>query len=256
MVKLRALNVAFEAKTEGTNAAIIAGTGRIWFEKGIDHGNGNNEYCGIGIAEIRYIEHCERFITRRFDELWPDGLIFGANEPKVGSLSTIIEGEYVYLYSEYKGNTILARAWSPMTTSRNLYRFWDGQDFVEDYNAAVPIPAFQDIPQGAVVRSHLFGRKKNYIFVGVDKWLDSKIQVGAAETLEGPWEVWPVALTQGIHIEDGFRYCIYPHLFASHTRNGELLVTWSEQWPGGVIAGKLQFQTSEEECEEQCELNE
>ena len=159
--------------TEGTNAAIIAGTGRIWFEKGIDHGNGNNEYCGIGIAEIKYSDFCEKINTKRFDEMWPTGLIFGPSEPKVGSLSSIVEGEYVYLYSEYKGNTILARAWSPMTTARNLYRFWNGQDYVEDYDAAVPIPAFQDIPQGAVVRSCLFGKTKQYLFVGVSKWVDS-----------------------------------------------------------------------------------
>ena len=206
------------------------------------------------MAEIRYIEFCERIITRRFDDMWPNGLMFEANEPKVGSLSSIVEGDYVYLYSEYRGNTILARAWSPMTTSRNLYRYWDGQDYVEDYDAAVPLAAFQDLPQGAVVRSNFFGKQKKYVFVGVSKWADSKIQVGAAETLEGPWEVWPVGLTEGIDKKDGFRYCIYPHLFASRTHKAEMMVTWSEQWPGGVVAGKVHFQTNEEECTEDCEL--
>lgn len=227
-------------------------SGRAWFEKGIDHGNGNNEYIGIGLAEVNYHEYCSQMIVKRFDEMCPSGLLYGPNEPKVGSLSALIEGDYVYLFSEYKGNTILARAWSPMTSSRNLYRFWNGQDYVEDYDEAVPIAAFQDFPQGAVVRSNLFGKHKHYVFVGVSKWADSQIQVGAAEKLEGPWEVFPVALTQGIGKTDGFRYCIYPHLFASHTGKAELMVTWSEQYPGGVIAGKVHFQTGEEVCEEEC----
>ena len=63
-----------------------------------------------------------------------------------------------------------------------------------------------------------------------------------------------MAMTQGINKTDRFRYCIYPHLFASHTRNAELMVTWSEQWPGGVIAGRVEFLTEEQVCDEECEL--
>ena len=124
---------------------------------------------------------------------------------------------------------------------------------MKDYTSAAPMSAFDDIPQGAIIRSNLFGKHKEYAFVGVSKWCDSLIRVGAAGGLEGPWEIWPVAMTQGINKTDGFRYCIYPHLFASYTRNAELMVTWSEQWPGGVIAGRVKFLTKEQVCEE-CEL--
>jgi hypothetical protein len=234
--------------------SFLAGTGRIWFEKGTISSGGDNEYCGIGLAIIHYNHTCERLTTQRLEGTLDNGLFFGAKEPKVGSFSTLIEGPFAYLWGEYNGHIVLARTRQEESSIRDLYGFWNGTDYVTDFTGAAPISAFDEIPQGQIFRSDLFGKQKRYVFVGVSKWCDSLIRVGAAERLEGPWEVWPVAMTQGINITNGFRYCIYPHLFASHTRNAELLVTWSEQWPGGVIAGKVNFLTEEQACEEECEL--
>ena len=230
------------------------GTGRIWFQKGIDKGNGDNEYCGVGLAEVKYNYVCEQLTTKRFSDISADGLLFGADEPKVGSFSCLIEGSFAYLWGEYQGNIILARTCQYMPTSRSLYTFWNGIDYVPNYTTAAPISGFDGIPQGQIVRSHLFSKRKEYVFVGVSKYCDSQIRLGAAEHLEGPWEVWPVCMTKPIDQPNGFRYCMYPHLFASHTRKAELMVTWSEQWPGGVVAGKVKFLTEEEVCEEKCEL--
>ncbi|KAK3173792.1 hypothetical protein OEA41_007124 [Lepraria neglecta] len=210
--------------------------------------------CGIGLAEIHYNHACERLTIKRFDGTLDNGLLFGANEPKVGSFSTLIEGPFAYLWGEYNGHIILARTCQQEPSTRDLYEFWNGTDYVKDYTSAGPMSAFDDIPKGAIIRSNLFGKHKKYVFVGVSKWCDSLIRVGAAEGSEGPWEIWPVAMTQGINKTDGFRYCIYPHMFASHTRNAELMVTWSEQWPGGVFAGRVKFLTEELVCEEECEL--
>ena len=178
------------------------------------------------------------------------GMLFGPDEPRIGSLSTLVHGSFVYLWSLYKDKLILGRTPRCITTWTSAYTFWTGSDWVSNYTEAAPIDSMNDakIAQGGVFYSEsLFGCSSPFIFVGVNGYADSKIQVGVAEKVEGPWEIFPVGTATCIDRKDGFQYCIYPHTWASDEQNGELMVTWCEQWPGGVIAAKLKFQTVEEE---------
>jgi hypothetical protein len=176
-------------------------------------------------------------------------LVFGPDEPRIGSFSTLVHGQFVYLWSNYKSNIILARTHRSVTVLPGAYMYWSGNDWVPDYNEALHIQEIHNagIVQGGIVRSSLFGEKKPFVFIGVNKFADSKIQLGVAERIEGPWEVQTIGVATGINEKDGFRYCIYPHLWASDTKKGELMVTWSEQCPGGVIAAKITFEMDKDE---------
>ena len=70
---------------------------------------------------------------------------------------------------------------------------------------------------------------------------DSQVMVGASANLEGPWELTPVFKAYGLRYES-WMYCIYPHQWAFDEADGEVLVTWSEHWPGNVIAARLRFE--------------
>ena len=53
-----------------------------------------------------------------------------------------------------------------------------------------------------------------------------------------------VCTGRGIDVPDKYIYCVYPHPWVFGDNNGELFVTWSEQWPGGVIGAKIKFEMS------------
>jgi len=93
----------------------------------------------------------------------------------------------------------------------------------------------------ARVRSTLFGSSKPFVFVGNNGWGDSNVVIGASASLEGPWETQTVCRAEGINYKKTMMYCMYPHLWASKVEEGELMVTWSEQWPGGVVAAELKL---------------
>jgi len=163
----------------------------------------------------------------------------------MGSYSCTLENDYLYLYGGRGEDNILARVYKHHFNKPEHYRYWDGQDWVQDWNSAEPM--FHDNPQGAIVRSELFGKEKPWVFVGVSKWCDSQVRMAAAPNLEGPWDPQPVYQAKGIDRPDGFMYCIYPHPWALDGKSAELMVTWSEQWPGGVVAAKLTFATEDKE---------
>ena len=55
------------------------GTGRLWYQKNIDHGCGNVEYIGTGIAKVMESYGCDQQpVAQRADEL-----IFGPDEPRM-----------------------------------------------------------------------------------------------------------------------------------------------------------------------------
>ena len=81
--------------------------------------------------------------------------------------------------------------------------------------------------------------------MGVNKQADSMVQVGAAAEVQGPFDLTAVCKAAGTDDDEKLKYCIYPHLFASNVPKRELVVTWSEYPPGGVIAAKLKFKIDE-----------
>ena len=230
------------------------GTGYLWYQKSIDHGCDNLEYIGTGIAKVTESYGCEQQpCVQRFD-----GLLWGSEHPRMGTFTAIKDGGFFYLYGDRPdGKIILARiyiTWLYGFEDRHLrskgnYQYWGGAGWVHDWHkAAVVIEGMQ---QGAIVRSKLFGDDKPFVFVGTSKWADSQVFMGASAKLEGPWTLEPVCKVEGIKeptSKGKWMYCIYPHLWASGEEYGELFVTWSEHYPGGVIAAKIKLAALEEEA--------
>ena len=213
------------------------GSGRLWYQKNIDL-----EYHGTGIAEIVNTGGHQPIAQRM------EGLIFRPEEPRMGTFTAIADGDFVYLYGDRPdGKIILARVYNGrghpgLLEDKEAYYYWDGSDWVQDWReAAVVIEGMQ---QGAIVRSKLFGEDRPFMFVGTSKWADSQIFMGASAKLEGPWKLEAVCKAEGIKNPTGkgkWMYCIYPQLWASNEENAELMVTWSEQYPGGVVAARIKL---------------
>ena len=221
----------------GSGVQLEDGTGRVWYQKSIDHGSNNLEYIGTGLVKVTHVPHRQPRVERM------EGLLFGPDEPRNGTFSTIIEDKFCYLYGD-KGddNIILARIHKDHQVEYAAYEYWDGKKYVADWHEATTV--FEGFGQGKVVRTHLFGAKKPFVFVGVTKYGDSKVMLGASERLEGPWSLTPIADATGIDVPGGFRYCMYPQIWASDVAKSELTVTWSEQWPGGVILARLKLDST------------
>lgn len=75
------------------------------------------------------------------------------------------------------------------------------------------------------------------------------VQIGAAKQIQGPFDLVAVCKATGIDDNKGSKDCIYshiyPHLWASNVPKRELIVTWSEFPPGGVLVAKLKFKIDE-----------
>ncbi|KAF6220757.1 hypothetical protein HO133_003191 [Letharia lupina] len=219
------------------------GTGRLWYQKSIDHGSGNLEYFGTGVAKVieNYGEEQQPIVHRM------DNLTFGPDEPRMGTFTAIADGDFIYLFGDRPdGKIILARVYDGRYQGRlgekEAHYYWDGSDWVQDWGkAAVVIEGMQ---QGAIVRSKLFGEARPFVFVGTSKWADSQVFMGASAKLEGPWKLEAVCKAEGIKeptSKGKWMYCIYPQLWASDEENAELMVTWSEQCPGGIVAAKIKL---------------
>ena len=102
-------------------------------------------------------------------------------------------------------------------------------------------PVLFDIEHGAIVYTPLFGKDKQFLFVGANKQADNMVQIGVAERPQGPFDLMPICKATGINHDEKHKYCMYPHIFASNIPKRELVITWSEHPPGGVIAAKLKF---------------
>lgn len=169
----------------------------------------------------------------------------GPDKPRVGTFSTIVDGSFIYLYGNFEygdrpgHNIVLARVHKDALVHADQYKYWNGKEYVSDPNEAVTV--FEKMQAGTVFHSKLFGSARPFVFVGNNGWADSKIVIGASASLEGPWETQTVCEAKGIKHKDTIMYCMYPHLWASKVENGELMVTWSEQWPGGVVGARLKL---------------
>ncbi|KAL9102345.1 MAG: hypothetical protein Q9163_002495 [Psora crenata] len=221
---------------------VFPGVG-LMYEKGVEHKDSDptHVYHGIGLARITVDSQTGKLCTCRVP-----GLLFAEDEPRFGSFSTHIEGDYVYLYSltPEAGQVVLARVEKCLAHCRDAYQHWNGLGWVQgDWSCSVPM--FTDLPQGAVFRTAMFGKGRTYVLVGVSKWGDSKIRLGLAERAEGPWDVREVASAKGINYPNDYMYCIYPHEWATEGEDISLMVTWSEHWPGGVVAARLKFQVDD-----------
>ena len=228
------------------------GLGWTWYQVAEIQDNSVNHYHGVGLARISVINRRGQLQVSRCKDLvyksptnrlscdhCPRDLIFGREEPRFGSFSCLVHNDQVYLWGDLDAKIYLARVSKYKPTSRESYEFWDGFKYVQDWKRAVPV--LEDVQHGAFVHSHIFGRDRPWIFIGCTKWADSQVMIGAECRLEGPWTLTPLFTAKGIDRPDNYMYCMYPHLWAFNEENGELLVTWSEHWPGGVVGAKVKL---------------
>ena len=117
-----------------------------------------------------------------------------------------------------------------------------------DSDFYVAVPVLHDVQHGAIVHTSLFGNKP-FLFVGVSRQANSMVQIGAATKIQGPFDLVAVCKAKGMVDNKGSKDCIYshiyPHLWASNVPKRELIVTWSESPPGGVLVAKLKFKIDE-----------
>lgn len=212
--------------------------GWIWYQKLIiDHVDKSHDLLGVGLARI---SQDRNGLAGQLSGARMPGLMFRAGEPLFGSFSTLVDGDLVYLWGHKDSDVFLARVPKANCQHRQMYQYWNGKEYVSDITEATPI--LQDYQHGQFFQSDLFGPHL-WLFIGCTKWADNQVMMGLSTQLEGPWDLHPILLTSGIRDTVSYRYCIYPHPWATNMTKGKLLVTWCDHWPGGVIAAKLRFAT-------------
>ena len=103
-------------------------------------------------------------------------------------------------------------------------------------------PVFSDVEHGAIVCTPLFGKDKQFVFVGANQEADNMVQIGVAERVQGPFDLMPLCKAMGTNYEYKQKCCIYPHIFASNIPKRELVITWNDYPRGEVVAARLKFQ--------------
>ena len=244
--------------------------GWTWYERHEVHRHerGNQAiYCGVGIAQVVLNDpddtagdgssdtdetgHCGTDITevvvngtpRDLYTIRHDVLLFTQDEPRFGGFPTILEGEFIYLFGYHRIGVFLARVPKNVPWLRAAYTFWDGISYVPQLGEAVPV--FRDLADGSVNKSRFFGAAKPWTLVGRSESQNNIVMAGTAETLEGPWELTEICEARGFDDPNSNIYCVYPHHWAFEAAHGELLVTWSEEWPGEVVSARLTFEMGE-----------
>lgn len=211
----------------GGIAETSPGIGWTYYQK--EEYDGVSRFRGTGVVMVKVFEK-----TGELEAIRAGGiLLFGPEDPRVGSLSSIIEGDFLYSWGHYGNGVLLARVPKRKPWEREAHAFWDGAGYVEDWRAAKAVMV--DVREGTVMKSGLFGAGKEWVFVGGTRGGGGRVMVGTAARIEGPWEMAEVCTVEGVD-------CIYPHQWVYEEVNGELMVGWREGRPGRVMAGKLKLE--------------
>jgi len=215
-----------------------AGTGWLFFDKIQTHGGMGEKGFGMGVARVRrdgkYVK------VDREDET----MIFADEEPRFGSISPLVDTDgYVYLLGSKDLANFMARV--PLDAdfkSRSAYSFLTKSGWKSSYSSIDELePILGDQAQGALFKlpydSGFAPIKKPYMWLGVNKWLDSKMWLACAEKIEGPWDIQFLGMAPEVMGKNsGHRYCLYPHFWGSDLPNGKVLISWSDD---GVMGGKV-----------------
>ena len=215
-----------------------AGTGWLFFDKIQTHGGMGEKGFGMGVARVRrdgkYVK------VDRDDET----MIFVDEEPRFGSISPLVDTDgYVYLLGSKDLANFMARV--PLDAdfrSRSAYSFLTKSGWKSTYSSVDELePVLGDQAQGALLKlpydSGFAPVKKPYLWLGVNKWLDSKMWLACAEKISGPWDIQFLGMAPEVMGKNsGHRYCLYPHLWGSNLAEGKLLISWSDD---GVMGGKV-----------------
>ncbi|KAL8856270.1 MAG: hypothetical protein Q9178_007107 [Gyalolechia marmorata] len=218
---------------------ISPGLGWVWYQKFIiNELDGSLELVGVGLARV---SQDKNGLAGQLSSVRMPGLMFQVDEPLFGSFSTLVDGNTVYLWGQMGPDVFLACVPKANCQHRHMYQYWNGSKYVPQLAEAVPV--LRDYQQGQFFRSEIFGAHLPWLFIGCTRWADSQVVIGAAARLEGPWDTHAIHLATGIRDPVNYRYCMYPHPWATNMTKGKLLVTWCDRWPGGVIAAKIHFAT-------------
>ena len=220
----------------GGVAEVSRGVGWLWYQKHVIGPGEEDILLGVGVARICVDSHTiDGALSCSRESFIP----FKPDLPLFGSFSTLVEGNYVYLWGQIETDVYLARA--PRTSCHQpfAYEYWNGHTYVDDVSACCRV--FKDMQSGQIFRSDLFGAKLPWLFVGVSRFGDSVMRLGAAPRIEGPFDIQELFRAEGAKVTDRYTYCMYPHPWAAKNSKGKLLVTWCDPWPGGVLAAKVRF---------------
>ena len=245
--------------------------GWTWYEKHEVHrrDTGNEAlYCGTGIAQVvlddpenrpedrnTIISDETRLYAREVAQvvvnstprdlytIRHDDLLFTRNEPRFGGFPAILEGEFIYLFGYHRIGVFLARVPKNVPWLRSAYTFWNGVNYVTELGEGIPV--LRDLRDGSINKSRFFGAAKPWTLVGRSESQDNIVMAGTSESLEGPWELTEICEARGFDDPNSQVNCISPHHWALEAADGELLVTWSEDWPGEVVAARLTFEMGE-----------
>ncbi|KAL8997297.1 MAG: hypothetical protein Q9169_003389 [Polycauliona sp. 2 TL-2023] len=212
--------------------------GWLWYQKiVIDRVDKSHNLVGVGLARI---SQDRNGLAGQLSSARMPGLMFQTGEPLFGSFSTLVLDDLVYLWGQKDSEIFLARVPKVNCQHRHMYQYWNGKGYVSEITEAASV--LLDYQHGQFFQSDLFGPHL-WLFIGCTRWADNQVMIGLATQLEGPWDIHPILLTTGIKDPVNYRYCVYPHPWATKTTQGKLLVTWCDHWPGAVIAAKIRFAT-------------
>ena len=109
-------------------AVDVGAVGVVWFQNLIMYANGEEDYRGVGQARLTTYSD-GRIVVQRLK-----ALLFGPDEPRMGSFSTLLYDGYVYLWSHLPdGQIILARVYHLETVLCHRYEYWSGTDWVHHW---------------------------------------------------------------------------------------------------------------------------
>lgn len=231
------------------------GEGFMWYEiMEIVSSTEQGTYWGIGMAKLKVKNDTGDLEATRCKDLAFEScsnrlgkeplaklLMFELDEPRFGSFSCLLEGDFIYLWGSILDRVYLARVEKEKPTIRDAYRYWDGSAYVEDIKAATPV--LEQINYGSFFKSSLFGEERPWVFVGnSDK--SCAVMMGAEKHLEGPWKLHSVHYATdhwGLRGATNNVSFIFAHPWASNEEAGEIFFTCSERYPGGTLGARIKL---------------
>ncbi|MHB8750749.1 MAG: DUF4185 domain-containing protein [Aggregatilineales bacterium] len=167
------------------------GNGLVFFDKlKVKPGILNYEQIGVGLAHVA---------INTTTAVREPTVLFTVGEPLFTNAARF--GDRVYVYGVIPDRTDQAVAVGRVTlsqaTDRTAYQFWDGQDWVADVSAAIPVLA--GVPGGMSVSYNSY---LNHYLAVYSEILSSRVVMRLAPAPEGPWSD-PIPLFNGLSAAKG-----------------------------------------------------
>ncbi|KAF2760228.1 hypothetical protein EJ05DRAFT_276114 [Pseudovirgaria hyperparasitica] len=223
--------------------------GWLWFDKIRTEGAAATKCFGMGVAKVLAKDDgtltCERVDG--------ENMVFGEHEPRFFSITAYPHTDgYVYGFGSLGnelGNKLARVPINADFTQRSSYEFFakGGASWVKDFQD--PNADLEDViagmSQGGILYMPDHGPAgKPFVWFGVNKFMSGDFYVGAAERIEGPYDIHEIGHGPKIMPKSDHLYCLYPHDWASDFGNGMVCVSWSDdgELGGKVAAGRYYFE--------------